>query len=188
MSLILLLNQAAAVPANIGVKTTSTVTVETSVERAPFSEHGIADRVQEDPEAYRRLAAFVASNLQRDIDRMDAITVGSDTNSVAVIKGELKRLQEGFQQVATTIPQEGLLTREAAEKVGRIISTLRTGFAAWYEGNKEIAETAQKLASVVLAAFALSIFGVPPALAAIIAAAVVNKERIADILHGPKSE
>ena len=140
MSLILLLNQAAAVPANIGVKTTSTVTVETSVERAPFSEHGIADRVQEDPEAYRRLAAFVASNLQRDIDRMDAITVGSDTNSVAVIKGELKRLQEGFQQVATTIPQEGLLTREAAEKVGRIISTLRTGFAAWYEGNKEIAE------------------------------------------------
>jgi hypothetical protein len=188
MSLLLLLNPAINTPVNIGVETPSTVAVETSVQRAPFSEHGIADRVQEDPEAYRRLAAFVASNLQRDIDRMDAITVGSDTNSVAVIKGELKRLQDGFHEVATTIPEEGVLTREAAEKVGRIISTLRTGFAAWYEGNKEIAETAQKLASVVLAAFALNIFGVPPDLAAIIAAAVVNRERIADILHGPESK
>jgi hypothetical protein len=59
MSLLLLLNPAASTPANIGVETTSTVSAETSVERAPFSEHGIADRVQEDPEAYRRLAAFI---------------------------------------------------------------------------------------------------------------------------------
>ena len=188
MSLLLLLNPAANTPVKIGVETTSTVTVETSVQRAPFSEHGIADHVQEDPEAYRRLAAFVADNLQRDIDRLDAITAGSDSNSVAVTKGELKRLQEGFQEVATTIPREGVLTRHAAERVGRIISTLRTGFIAWCEGNKEIAETAQKLASVVLATFALSMFGVPATLGAIIAAAVVNKERIADILHGPKSE
>jgi hypothetical protein len=159
MSLLLLLNPAATI----------------SVERAPFSERSIADRVQEDPEAYRRLAACVASLLQRDIDRLDAITPGSDANSVAVIKGELKRWQEGFQEVSTTIPHEGVLTREAAERVGSIISTLRVGFAAWYEGNKEIAEGAQKLLSVVLATFALHQFGVSLDLAAIIAsAAMVN--------------
>jgi len=188
MSLLLLLNPTPTTPVNVGMEATNTVAVETSVQRAPFSEFGIADRVQEDPEAYRRLAAFVADNLRRDIDRLDVISAGSDSNSVAVIKGELKQLQEGFHEVATTIPEEGVLTREAAEKVGRIISTLRTGFAAWYEGNKEIAEIAQKLASVVLATFALSMFGVPPTLGAIIAAAVVNKERIADILHGPNNE
>jgi hypothetical protein len=189
MSLLLLLNQPATNPADVGVTTTSTVTLEKSVQRAPFSEYGIADRVQEDPEAYRSLAAFVASTLQRDIDRLDAITAGSDSNSVAVVKGELKRLQEGFQEVSTAISQEGVLTREAAEKVGHIISGLRTGFAAWYEGNKEIAEGAQKLASVVLAALALHIFGgVSADIAAIISVAVVNQERVADILHGHKKE
>jgi hypothetical protein len=49
----------------------------------------------------------------------------------------------------------------------------RLKFAAWYEGNKEIAEGAQKLASVVLAALALHIFGgVSADIAAIISVAV----------------
>ena len=153
MSLLLLLNPAANAPVNIGVDA--------------FSEHGIADHVQKNPEKYRRHAAFVADYLQWDIDRLDAITAGSDHNSVAVTKDELKRQQAGFQEVATTIPREGdgILTRQAAEKVGRIISTLRTGFIAWCEGNPEIAETAQKLASVVFATFALSWFDVPAPLA-----------------------
>jgi hypothetical protein len=178
MSLLLLLNQ------------DSSVGLQTSVQRAPFSELGIADRVEQDPATYRSLALMVADALQRDIDRLDTISAGSDSNSVAVTKGELKRLQEGFREVAQVIPDSGPLTRSAAEKVGQIVAALRNGFIAWYEGNKEIAITAQKLASVTLATCALHMFGASTELAMLVSYAVVEKVSLVDILKalGKKGE
>jgi hypothetical protein len=173
----------------IGVTSSTSVQVETSVTRAPFSEYAIADQVLKDPEAYRSLAAYIANTLQRDIDRLDGITAGSDSNSVAVIKGQLVRLQEGFQEVSEAIPKEAVLTREAAVKVGQIISGLREGYAAWHSEHKDLAEGLQKLASVMLGTVALYMFcDVPGFLAACISTALVNNERLSDILHGHKEK
>src|SRR5258707_10854175 len=67
--------------------------------------------------------------------------------------------KKDFVKSRRSFPDSGPLTRSAAEKVGQIVAALRNGFVAWYEGNKEIAITAQKLASVTLATCALHMFG-----------------------------
>jgi hypothetical protein len=148
------------------------------VHRAPFSESGMAERLIADPVFYRNLAAFLASELRRQTDIADG-----QGNSGLVIKGQLTELAEGFENVATVLTPEGILTRQAAEQAALIITNLRDAFAAFSEDHPELCQ----LAVIGLAGYALHLFGgITADIGALISYAVVKKEKLSDIFSSWK--
>jgi hypothetical protein len=68
---------AVASAGEVKVQVTSSITVDTEVIRAPFSEASIAERLAADPEFYKRLAIHVALELRAHatgLIRVDKIT------------------------------------------------------------------------------------------------------------------
>jgi hypothetical protein len=63
--------EAKAEAGEIRVETSSNVVATATRQRAPFSEHGMAERFAADPLFYRNLAAYVASELRRETYRND---------------------------------------------------------------------------------------------------------------------
>jgi hypothetical protein len=154
---------------------TSHVSVETEVIRAPFSELGIAERFVADPAFYRNLAVFVASEIRRQADGTD-----SQGNLGATTKSQLTELADGFQAIATGLTtSNGILTLQAASLVASLVTNLRATYAAIMESYPALLD----LASIGLAAYAFHQFGfADPTLSPLISAAVVKKEKLADVI------
>ncbi|OIQ71659.1 hypothetical protein GALL_467190 [mine drainage metagenome] len=75
------------VTASANITLSSAVSISAEVTRAPFSPIGIAEQIVKDPEFYRRLALFVASELAHE-----AAKYKGQGNTEQTIKGELVAL------------------------------------------------------------------------------------------------
>jgi hypothetical protein len=161
------------------VVVSSHVTVDAEVIRAPFSEPGMAERFVADPEFYRNLAGFVASEIRRQADGIQG-----KGNLEASTKSQLTELADGFQEIATGLTTtNGVLTPQAASVVASLVTKLRTTYVAIMENHPEIIQ----LTSIGLFAYAFQHFGIAdPDLSLLISAAVVKKEKIADIIKAWK--
>src|SRR5258706_2558241 len=136
---------------NVGV--TASVSVSAEVTRAPFSEPGIAERIASDPEFYRRLASMVSDELKRAV----ALYEGKpQANSNQIIKGELIRLQQGFETVANELADK---KPGAFERAAKAIVSLRDGFAEWHANHTELVAAIEELAVIALAGYVLHQFG-----------------------------
>lgn len=162
---------------NVGV--TASVSVSAEIIRAPFSEPGIAERIATDPEFYRRLASFVSDELKRAV----ALYEGQPrANSNEIIKGELVRLQRGFETVAHELAGK---KPGAFERAAKAIVSLRDGFAEWHANHTDLVGAIEELAVMTLAAYVLHQFGGATGdTAALISYAVVKKEKLKDLLRG----
>jgi hypothetical protein len=162
---------------SIGARTS--VSVSTEITRAPFSEIEIAERIATDPEFYRRLASFVSDELKRAVARYEG---QPQANSNEIIKGELIRLQQGFETVAHELADK---KPGAFERAAQAIVSLRDGFAEWHANHTEIVGAIEQLAVITLAAYVLHQFGGAAGdTAALISYAVVKKEKLKEILRG----
>jgi hypothetical protein len=144
------------------------------VERAPFSETEMAERVAADPVFYRNLAVFVASELRRQADNAN-----HQGNIGAVVKGQLTELAEGFESTAAILTgHEGLLTPQAAQQAAETISKLRDAYATFSESHPELVQ----LAVIGLAGYVLHQFGgVTADISLLVSYAVVKKEKLGEL-------
>jgi hypothetical protein len=161
----------------------SSITVETDVIRAPFSEAGIAERLVADPEFYRRLASFAATELRAyaaDIDTSD------QGNANVVIKGRVTEIADGFDETASALTtQNGILTPEAAAKAAVIVSKVRAAYAALCSDHPDLL----KIAKICVGGMALYHFGhVPAEWAGLISYAVIGNEKLSDFIGGKKKD
>lgn len=169
-----------ALAGTVTIQTKSALTVQTAVVRAPFSEADIAERVTSDPEFYRRLAAFIASELRTYGDGIDT---QDRANASHVIRGKVTELADGFDQAASALTtQNGILTPEAAARAAAIVSKVRNAYAALCSDHPDLV----KVAKICLAGLALYQFGhVPEGWAGLISYAVIERKNVSDILWGP---
>jgi hypothetical protein len=161
----------------------SSVTATANVIRAPFSEPGIADRLLSDPEFYRNLLSFADSELRK---LADGITVQGQENTSAVIKGRLIDLADGFDHAATALTtSNGILTAAAAQTAATILSKARDAYVTICAEHPELF----KLAAIISAGYVLhQIGGASADVSALIAYAVVQKEKLSDIIAAWKKE
>jgi hypothetical protein len=171
--------EAKAEAGSVSVEVSSNVSVTAEVDRAPFSEAGMAERFTADPVFYRNLAAFAASELRTQADSAD-----SQGNSGPVIKGQLTELAEGFESAATVLTvREGILTPQAALQAAEIINKLRDSFATFTENHPELFQ----LAVIGFAGYVLHQFGgVTADIGLLVSYAVVKKEKLSDIFSSWK--
>jgi hypothetical protein len=166
-------------PQHIGVEVpfavSSHLSVDLDVIRAPFSEPGMAERFVADPVFYRNLAVFVASEIRRQADGIDG-----NGNLGAATKSQLTELADGFDAIATGLTtSNGILTPKAASLVASLVTNLRAAYAAIMDSHPELL----KLASIGLAAYAFHHFGyADPTISLLVSAAVVKKEKLADVI------
>ncbi len=152
--------------------------VELTITRAPFSEPGTAERLRTNPKYYRRLALFAAEELKQQIAQCEAQL--DQGNSSEIIKGELIRLQTGFETVAAEIQSEEIGYFDRAAKA---IAELREGLAKLCENHAELVDGLLKLAVVCTASYVLHQFGGATGdTAAFISYAVIRREKLTDIL------
>lgn len=172
-------NASLSMKAEAGSLTLTGHDVELRVGRAPFSEPGMAERFSANPNFYRNLAAYVASEIRREAE-----SVESKGNLGASTKSQLNELADGFNEVATGLTADnGVLTPEAASAAAALVTGLRSAYAAIVENHPELI----KLTSIGLAAYALSHFGnFDLDLSLLISTAVVTKEKLSDIMKAWK--
>ncbi|WP_316237879.1 hypothetical protein [Bradyrhizobium sp. SZCCHNR1015] len=149
----------------------ATVTVIPEVIRAPFSPIGIAEKLAENPEFYRRLAETIASELAREA----AIHTGSG-NTQHVIRGELQKLEQGFGQMAQ------LIAAKTYDKAAEVVLSLRDGLIAFDHSHPELVDIFGKIAAVSLGTYLLGCLGVPAVLGVLVSASVVKSEKLSDLL------
>ena len=186
---------ATVVNATEKVKQASGVSLVRTANRAPFSEHGIAERLAQNPDFYRRLAEHVASELSREISSLNSQRPnGAARREVHdVITREVGRFKIGFEQVAAELAVVGqtddqAVKARALQAAAQAIVKIRDGFAQWCEKHPTIATSFMELAAIGLASYALHQFaGATGDIAAFISYAVVRKEKLSDILSAGRS-
>jgi hypothetical protein len=91
-------------------------------------------------------------------------------------------LRLGYEEVASelTTKTPGMFNRAAKAIIG-----LRDGLAKWHESHPELVSAMEELAVISFAAYVLHQFGAAGGdTSALIAFAVVKKEKLADLLRG----
>jgi hypothetical protein len=163
----------AAVAASTGIAVGAGIAVgmSTVVTRAPFSPGGIAERIANDPDYYRRLSEFASAELTQEIAKFHG-----QGNADLVIKGELVKLQQGFAEIAKHI------SAKAYDAAAAVVVSLKDGLVAFHDSHPELVDIFGKLAAVSLSTYTLGAIGVPVALGVLVTASVVNSEKLADIL------
>ena len=107
-------------------------------------------------------------------------------NSNEIIKGELIRLQQGFETVANELADK---KPGAFERAAKAVVSLRDGFAQWYETHTELVGAIEELTVIAFATYVLHQFGGATGdTAAFISYAVVKKVTLKEILHRKDDE
>lgn len=143
----------------------------------PFSEVAIAERLASDPEFYRRLFRFAADESKREIDRFEARP--GEGNSAAIISAELIEFQRGFEAAATDLESEN---PDRFARAAKTIVAIRDSIGRVCENYPILARTFFQLPAVTLGVYVLHQVGVPAELGALISAAIVRNEKLADLL------
>jgi len=164
------------------VSATSAVAADGEVVRAPFSEAGIAERLAADPEFYRRLATYVASELRAYAASIDTERQANVSHDV---KGRVIEIGDDFDEAAAALEtQDGLLTPAAAAKAASIVSKARNAYTALCSDHPYLL----KVAKICFVGMALFQFGhVPEGWAGLIAYAVVEGVKLPEFM-GPKGK
>jgi hypothetical protein len=139
-----------------------------------FSPALIVKRLSEDPEYFQRLATYVAAEFGFAVQKLE----GRTENSVATIRSELVRQQEGFAELAQSI------AHKAYDKAAAIVISLRDGLSNWWAAHPDLVESAEQLAVISLGFFVLTQIGGDPTYSLLAAVAVVRKEKLSDLLKG----
>ncbi len=168
-------------PAKTMVTATANITLSTGVSvsaeviRAPFSPIGIAEHIAKDPEFYRRLALFVASELAHE-----AAKYTGQGNTEQTIRGELVALEEGFSDVAKQIASK------AYDKAAQAVISMRAGLVTFSENHPQLVANIESLGAICLSTYVLGTLGVPMVLSALISASVVKGEKLSDLIKAWK--
>ena len=114
------------------------VTANASVIRAPFSILGIIERIEADPEAYRRLAASVASELSRELELRPSNTPNEQDRrqEFDAVTQEIARYRDGFDAVAAAIAAgistaDARVKQSAFERAASVVIVMRDGLVKW---------------------------------------------------------
>lgn len=161
--------------ASANITLSSAMSASAEVIRAPFSPIAIAEHIANDPEFYRRLALFVASELAHE-----AAKYTGQGNTEQIIKGELVALEQGFSDVAKQIASK------AYDKAAQAIILMRAGLVTFSENHRQLVANIESLGAICLSTYVLGALGVPMVLSALILASVVKAEKLSDLIKAWK--
>jgi hypothetical protein len=147
------------------------------ITRAPFSEAAIAESLARDPEFYRQLMQMAAATLRRDAENYP-VPVGQG-NSAAIIKAELIATAEKFENAVLVLDSHAPDRFATAAKAVVEIRDQIVGFA---KNHPALTKGFFQLSGVIFGTFALCQIGVPVTLSALIAAAVVQDEKLSKVI------
>lgn len=147
------------------------VSVDAEVNRAPFNPIAIAERIAENPEFYRRLASFIASELANEAERCKG-----QGNAEHIIKGQLLQQAGGFADLA------GHIAAQAYDKAANVVISIRDGLVTFSENHPQLVANIESLSVICLSTFILGDLGVSPNLSALISVAIVNGEKLTDLI------
>jgi hypothetical protein len=143
----------------------------------PFSEIAIAERLAANPDFYRRLLRIAADELKREIVLSEGKPLTG--NSGAVISAELGLFQRGFDSAATDLESSN---SDRFTRAGKTLAAIRDSVGQFCENYPALARTFFQLPAVTLGVYVLHQVGVPAELGALISAAIVRNEKLADLL------
>jgi hypothetical protein len=149
----------------------------------PFSEIAIAERLAADPDFYRRLFRFAADELTREMILSEGKPLKG--NSGAVISTELVLFQLGFDSAATDLESSN---SDRFTRAAKTLAAIRDSVGQFCENYPALARTFFQLPAVTLGVYVLHQVGVPAELGALISAAIIRNEKLADLLGRSSKE
>lgn len=152
-------------------------TVDAEVIRAAFNESEIAQRLAASPDFYSRLLRLAADELKREVILSEGKSLKG--NSGAVISAELLLFQRGFDSAATDLESSN---SDRFTRAAKTLAAIRDSVGQFCENYPALARTFFQLPAVTLGVYLLHQVGVPAELGALISAAIVRNEKLADLL------